>query len=324
MSERPIPEMSVVLATPDGVDVIRRTLAHLARQTVSSALEVVIVAPSQAGIVLDDEWRSAFAGVQVVELESFRSMGQANAAGVRSATAPIVALAEDHCFPEPEWAQHLVEAHRGTWDAVGPSVRNANPRSAVSWADLFIGYGPWLWPTEPREVEFLPGHNTSYKRDVLLRYQERLDALMEAETLLHWEMRRGGSRLRLCPSARVAHTNFSRWRSFLPAQYYNGRFFAGARASRMPLWKRVVFVGGSPAIPLLRLWRIWRGIGSAELRRRFLACLPALGIGLGTDGIGQLVGYAAGIGQAAEQVPRFEFHRMRHIRDDDRRDLSAG
>ena len=59
-----------------------------------------------------------------------------------------------------------------------------------------------------------------------------------------------------------------------------------------------------------------------EQRRRFRSCIHALAIGLILDGAGQLVGYAAGIGRAVDQVARFEFHRLRHIRDDDRRDLS--
>ena len=35
-----------------------------------------------------------------------------------------------------------------------------------------------------------------------------------------------------------------------------------------------------------------------------------------------LVGYVAGVGRAVDQVADFEFHRLRHIRDEDRQDLS--
>ena len=60
------------------------------------------------------------------------------------AHAPIVALAEDHCFPEPGWADALIRAHQGPWAVVGPVVRNANPATIVSWCDFVIGYGPWM------------------------------------------------------------------------------------------------------------------------------------------------------------------------------------
>jgi hypothetical protein len=201
-------------------------------------------------------------------------------------------------------------------------VRNANPGSAVSWADLFIGYGPWLHPQPAREAEFLPGHNTSYKRDVLLACGDRLEQLLEAETVLHWELRAQGHRLYLEPAAQVAHTNFSLWRSWLPVQYYAGRVFGSARARGMRPWRRALFAAGSPLIPGLRLWRVWRAAGSRELRSRFFRCLHALAIGLMLDGAGQLAGYVAGPGRAVDRVARFEFHRFRHIREQDRRELA--
>jgi hypothetical protein len=314
--------MSVVLATPDNFDTIRLTLQHLMRQTVRTSLELIIVAPSRAQLKVDEaelsEFGSAFARIEIVEVGAIHSIGRANAAGIRRAAAPVVVLAEDHCFPDPQWAENLIRAHRGPWAAVGPAVRNANPGTAVSWADLFIGYGPWLWPATGREMEFLPGHNTSYKRDCLLAYGQELESMMEAETLLHWDMRRKGHRLWIEPSALVAHTNFSLWRSWVPIQYYNGRLFAGARARGMAAWRRLVFVAGSPLIPPLRLWRIWKGIESGEQKRRFMLNLPALVIGLVLDGAGQLVGYAAGIGGSADDVARYEFHRFQHIRAEDR------
>src|SRR5207244_2412948 len=115
--------------------------------------------------------------------------------GIRQAKAAIVALAEDHCFPDPQWAERLIASYQGPWTAVGPAVRNANPKTAVSCADLLIGYGPWLAPSSSREAEFLPGHNTSYKRAVLLEYGNRLDSMMQAETVLHWNLRSKGHRL---------------------------------------------------------------------------------------------------------------------------------
>lgn len=319
--ERNRPLMSVVLVTPDRFQTIRRTLAALRRQTVSGALEVVIVAPSRAQLGLDESELAVFARYTVVEVGLVKSVGSANAAGIRRATAPIVALAEDHCFPDPNWAESLITTHRGPWAAVGPAVRNANPRTIVSWADLFIGYGPWLLPTVAREVDFLPGHNSSYKREVLLCYGDTLESMMDMETLLHWDLRAKGHRLYLEPAAEVAHTNFSRWSSWIPVQFYNGRLFAGMRARPMSLWRRSAYVIGAPLIPVLRLIRIAASRRSNWLLGRFLLCLPALLIGLVLDGIGQMVGYAMGPGNARAAVARFEFHRSRHITASDRQEL---
>ncbi|MFZ1744920.1 MAG: glycosyltransferase [Nitrospirales bacterium] len=321
MGQGKTPLLSVILATPVGYGTIRKTVSHLRSQTARLSLELVVVAPSKALLGLEVDQLNEFAGFQVVEIKRFQSIGQANAAGIRQAVAPIVALAEDHCFPDPQWAENLISAHQGPWAAVGPGVRNANPNTAVSWADLFIGYGPWLTPAPSREAEFLPGHNTSYKREILLGYGDQLDAMMEAETVLHWDLREKGHRLHMESTASVAHTNFSLWSSWVPAQFYNGRLFAGARARQKPLSWRIMFALGSPLIPIVRLWRIWAGLPSQGLKIQFLSCLHALMTGLAIDGMGQMVGYALGTGNALDKVARFEVDRFKHIREQDRLEI---
>lgn len=321
MKQETSPSLSVIIATPDRYTTIQKTIQHLLSQTIRHRLEIVIVASSRENLQPDEQELAAFCSYQVVELGSPMSVGSANAAGIRRANAAVVALAEDHCFPDQQWAERLLAAHQGPWAAVGPGVRNANPNSAVSWADLLIGYGPWLNPTSSREVEFLPGHNTSYKRAILLGYGDRLDAMMQAETVLHWDLRRQGHRLYLESTASVAHTNFSLWSSFGPAQLYNGRLFAGTRARGKPLSWRLLFTVGAPLIPALRLWRIWAGLPSKELRGRFLACLHALATGLLIDGLGQMLGYAFGAGNALAKVAQYETDRFRHVREQDRIDI---
>src|SRR5205823_2114181 len=125
------------------------------------------------------------------------------------ASAPVVVFCEDHAFPEPGWAVALIDAHRGPYAAVGPVIVNANPRSLISDADCLIGYGPWLHPSPGGEMSHLPGHNSSYKRASLLEYGDRLPSMLEAETVLHWDLRARGLRLYLEPRARLAHTNFA-------------------------------------------------------------------------------------------------------------------
>ncbi len=131
----PTPALSVVLATPGDYEMIRRTIGFLRSQTVVDRLELVVVVPLT--ISLDQDELEQFSSVEVVCLDSFESCGSANAAGVRAAHAPVVVLAEDHAFPDPDWAEVLIEAHGQGWAAVGPAVRNGNPRTRISRADEF-------------------------------------------------------------------------------------------------------------------------------------------------------------------------------------------
>lgn len=323
MRHMPSPALSVVLATPGDFGALRKTLSHLAAQTARDALELVIVTGSRDALRPDAHVLASFSRHCIVEIGEVVSLGAANAAGVRAATAPLVVLAEDHCFPDPEWAENLIKAHDGPWAAVGPAVRNANPVTTVSWADLFIGYGPWLEPVERRDVDFLPGHNSSYKRALLLEYGNRLDALLTVETVLHWELRSKGHRLLLEPAARVAHTNFSLWSSWLPVLWLNGRAFAAERRNGMSIAARALYVAGAPLIPFVRLARAATNMRSPGLRRQFLRSLPASLLGLGVDALGQMIGYAFGAGTSGARLAMYECHRVKHVTARDRREVFA-
>ena len=309
-----LPELSVVLITPDSFDTLRRTIGCLVRQTARDRVELIIIAPTAARIELDQALLAPLAGVQVVRLDSLSPTGPARAAGIRAARAPVVAFGEEHCFPEPTWAQALIDAHRDEYAAVGPAVHNANPETVVSWADLLIGYGPWLAPVGRREADFLPGHNSSYKRDVLLEYGDDLARLMEAETVLMWDLRAKGHRLLLDPMAQTAHMNFGLWSSWIPVMFLNGRAFADTRSATWSFGKRLAFVAASPMIPFVRLART---LGHARRLDRGVAFLgrvvPTLCVGLMMDGMGQMAGYAFGGGSAHARLAEFEWHRMKHV-----------
>jgi GT2 family glycosyltransferase len=304
------PDMSVVLVTPDRYDTIRQTINHLKAQTVRRRLEIVIVTPSLEGLHFDKAELSGFFQSCIVEFGEIKSIGEGNAAGVRRASAPIVALGEDHSYPDPRWAEALIRAHQNPWVAVGPEVRNGNPQTAISWADFFIGYGPWMASATAGEVILLPGHNSSYKRDVLLAYGPELEVLMEAESVLHWDLRSKGYPLYLEPEAKISHLNFACFSSWTQAQFHSSRVFAATRARRWTMLQRILYTCAAPLIPLVRFRRILR-----QVRRS--AChpkphtLPMVFLGLVVSASGEMTGYALGAGDASRKLSLFEFHRVR-------------
>lgn len=317
--------LSVILITSDSYASIRKTVGYLQKQTIQSQIELVMVVPKQATLELVTDDLSAFASYQVVEVGAIQSIGRAYAVGIRAAIAPVVALAEDHCFPEPEWAEVLVSAHQlddpdvteHTYAAVGPALRNANPSTAISWADMLIAYAQWMHPAVGQTMNFLPGHNSSYKRAVLLSYGDRLEAMLESETLLHWDLRSKGYELYMEPRAIAAHTNFARLFPWLPVQFRAGMIFAGERA-QVEGWswgKRLAYFVASPLIPLVRLARILAALREGDRSQVKLATgtLPMTLLGLAADGLGQMVGYGFGYGNALQDYADAEFHRELHL-----------
>jgi GT2 family glycosyltransferase len=313
------PEMSVVIVTPDHYNTICRTIGYLRAQTVRERLEVVIVAPSADTLEVNEAELKDFFQFRVVEVGKIRSVAQANAAGIRQASAPVVAFVEEHSYPDPGWAEALIEAHRQPRAAVGPVVRNANPGSLVSWADFLIAYGPWMDPSPTGAVDFLPGHNSSYKRAILLNYGTELEAMLESESVLHWDLQAKGYQLYLEPAAKISHLNFGLLSSWIPAQFYNGRLFAATRAQRWSPLRRLLYTGGVPLIPVVRFRRILQQLCRSDQRRNLPPrVLPTVILGLVVSAVGEMMGYALGAGDAKQRLSNFEFHRYQHLAERDR------
>jgi hypothetical protein len=301
--------------TPDTYQTVRKTIRHLRAQKIRDRIEIVLVAPSLDGLGADEKELSEFQGFSVVAVGHMRSTARARAAGVRQARAPIVAFAEDHAFPAPGWAEALIDAHRQEYAAVGPLMANANPGSLTSWANLLVEYGEWLEPRAGGEVEHLPGHNSSYKRDALLEYGERLEEMLDAESILQWDLRAKGHRLYLEPKARTFHENFTAPLSSVVLRFHGGRLFASSRARRWSLWRRIVFTCASPLIPPLRFLRLVRELCREGRPRHLLPRLaPLLFTALVFDGAGEMIGYAFGAGRAMAILSDMEFHRERYMK----------
>jgi hypothetical protein len=315
-----VPAMSVVLGTPGDFTTIAATVHHLRRQSIADRLELVAVARTADALGVDERAFQGFWGHQVIGVGAVLSVGQVNAAGVRAARGAIVALAEDHCFPEPGWAEALLDRYSGeAVAAVGPVFRNANPGTLVSWCDFVIGYGPWIEPVRSGDHPFLAGHNSSYRKAVLLELGNQLEEFLAAETVLHLELRRRGHRLVVEPRARAAHTNFGRLGSWLPLQYHAGRVFAAARARRWGWAKRAFYAAASPLIPGVRLVRAIGHLRRSGGPRPSVARLaPLLGLGLSADGLGQLLGYLAGAAGSGPRLAPLEFRRIDHVPPSDR------
>jgi hypothetical protein len=317
---------SVVLVAPDCYDTIRVTIRHLRAQTVRGQLELVIVSLVSQLADLDESELSDFGAFQVVYLGPVSLLAMARAAGARHARAPVVAFAEDHSLPEPGWAKALLEAHDQGFAAVGPAVVNANPRTMLSWAGMFMSFAPWADRVTAGIVEGLAWHNTSYKRALLLEYGAALDDLLAEEGFLQADLRARGHQLYLEPAARVRHFNCARFSAWIREKLHAGRAFAAARVryDRWSIPRRTLYGLGALLIPAARLRRILWEIRRCGRRKELLPrILPALLLGLYVHAIGEMIGYLFGAGDAPKKKSAMEFHRDHHLSKHDRSVLSA-
>ncbi|MGH9422743.1 MAG: glycosyltransferase [Thermoanaerobaculia bacterium] len=316
------PQLSVILPTCDNYSTIRLTVRALSRQTIRDRIELVIVAPVDDPGVNEDEV-AAFGKVTIVNGGPLRTSNISRSAGIRAASAPIVVLSEDHSFPEPDWAEALLKAHESGCAVAGPVIRNSNPKSLTSWANLLLEYGPWLDGAPRGEASDLPGHNSAYNRDVLLAYGDRLESVLEVEAVVQKDLIENGHHMLLEPRAVTSHLNFSRLRSSLGLRFNAGRSFAGYRTTGWPARKRLLYIAGGALIPFVRFARI-----AGMLRRSpnyswlFPRVLPSLCVMLVVDGVGEIAGYITGPGDSPRFLGEIEFNRVRFMNAADRAEYS--
>ncbi len=320
-------ELTVAVITLDTLESTRQLLRYLQAQTAKSRIEILIVCPSEERLALDPADLEGFAGYKVVAIGPFDTLHAPRVAAVRHASAPIIAYTEDHCFPAPDWAAALIEAHRGPWAAVGPIVGLANPRHHIAWVSYFMQYGDWVFSDVGAggEAPDVAGHNSSYKRDALLAYGEHLDRIMVFESVLHEDLRARGHKLYVEPRARAYHVFITRLLPFCREHYYIGRLLASTRRSRWPWHRRLLYLGGSPLIPFVRLFRILGMVRRHGWQRELLpGMLPSLFAGLLSSALGEMLGYGFGLGRAARDTVDLDMNRWRYITDEEKAELWSG
>lgn len=313
------PDMSVVLAVVHSLKEYDATLRCLGAQTIRDRLELIVVAPVGKEIGPLPDGPGVFAGLQVVRTDTAQVATCARAAGTRAAAAPIVAFAEDHSYPEPDWAEKIVDAHRQPWAAVAPAVVNANPKSLLSWASIYIDFGAAVDPSPGGPAGHLPWHNSTYKRDILMGYDSDLELLLGNEGVLHAELRRKGYGLYQESRAKTRHLNISSFPAFAQSQYSGGRWYAATLALYFH-WspgRRLMRLLIAPLVPVVRLLRILRLIRVSGRQYLLPRVLPPLALGLVTHAAGEWVGYAFGAGDSARLKAEFEFDRPRFVHADD-------
>ncbi|MCG8466845.1 MAG: Gfo/Idh/MocA family oxidoreductase [Gemmatimonadetes bacterium] len=322
-----VPELSVVLVATEGFAGVARVVRHLREQTNADGIELLLVAENRAAVA--DVPAGAFDGLgssRIVEAGPIDNVDRAAAYGIYAASAPIVAIVEDHAYPAPGWARAIVDAHRGPWAAVGSAMRNANPRTSLSWTNLLLAYGAWTEPIAAGETTQIARHNVSFKREALSTYGTELESRLGRDGDLFDDLRAGGARFFVADDAVVEHANPSRLRSTIRLRFEAGRL-AAARRADSGAWSRLrrsIYTLASPIFPLLRSRFLVGKILSEPLRGTLVPrALPALALGLTLDAMGQALGFAVGPGRTAENLAAFEVDRLRHVTSHDRQLLST-
>jgi hypothetical protein len=299
------PELSVVVAVIEGGSGAMETCLK-ALDAGSEGIRLECIVPFDAR--LDNVGRLAKAFPEIafidsrdhVDTEEFGSNSREHhdilrAIGLRHATAPIIALLEDHGTPDRGWSEAVLKAHRESdAAAIGGAVENGMDR-ILNWAVYYCDFGRYQNPVPDGEVEFASDSNISYKRDALMCVKPQwLNAFHE--TSVNWELRRQGGKLRLDPKMVVFQTRRSlRFAPALKERFVWGRSFAGTRAAEVTGLRRLIFAAFSFVLPFLLTSRILlQGFQKGRYLGKLLCALPLIFFLQMFWAAGEFVGYVTG------------------------------
>lgn len=308
------------MVTRDSVATVKRLIEHLQRQTVVAKLELVLVGPDTASLVGARELLTGFGRAQAVVCSGELSRGRGTECGLRHATAPIVALTEDHSYPNETWAERIIAAYDERWTAVGSRVRNANPQSAWSRVNHDLAYGRWTDAAPVAEIDDVPGFNSVFSRAALLALGPDLERLLDRVGALHHAVRARGGRFLFQPEAVLNHWNPSVPLPSIATWFRIGRSFGNhrARAEGWSAGRRLSYFFAAPLVAYMR-WRSQQKVRRARMTpRETLGYHAVLALLATAVGFGESFGYVAGEGSVIVSLNDFEFKRERYLRPQDR------
>jgi len=315
VSEPPALSAAVVADEPATIAPLVRALAA---QTGSDRVELVVgLPPGHAGERIPDTGK--LHSVIVVPVPSIADLGAARVVCFKRATAPIVLLAETHAFPEPGWLEAVLSAHGDGVALAGPRFENANPGSAVSWANLIDHYGPSL-PGPEFGVRPLAGHNSTMDLGALRDLGPDLEPLLRDFPELHRRLGEWG-RSAFVAEARVSHLNISSLRWWLLEAWAGGRVYATARRRRWGWPRRLGYGLAWPLLAAVEIARRLRLLG--PIRRAGLRIprrtVPLLALGIVVRCLGEGVGYFAGRDSSGRELLSLtEIRRTDYLRSAER------
>lgn len=307
----PLKALSVVLIVgrlrKRAADALRSLLA----QASIEAMEVLVI-DLQPGLPLEGADHPA---VRVIPVPGDTTYSAARLRGIREAATPVVAFLEEHCRVHPGWAGALIRAHEGPYAAVGCEVHNGNPGVRLSRTIELMNYNLFLPPAVRGECALLPGHNSSFKRDVLLSYGDELETLLRAEIVLYQRLSGDGHRMFLEPDAKFEHINETRLSSIASGYFLWHRCYGPIRA-RAFSWspaRRLLYIVATPVIPVYYLLRL--SLVLLKRRPRLLVqawlAAPQIYFAQLASATGQAVGLLFGMADAERHFTSYELNEPR-------------
>lgn len=280
-------------------------LGGLVRQTIARRIELIVVCQPGRITAEDIAGLTGLHSVRVVERPSIVSRGREAAAGIAVASAPFVAMHENHTHSEPATFERLLTAFRPSDAAVCPVIYPANGEMAWGNAMYAVAHAHAAPPNDAADKPALVLHSAVYRTDLLKPFG---DVLRDEEAVQH-NLVAAGHTLRFLPGTVVWHINESRPFRVMNDTFVLGRMFGFGRSRAMGLAERA---GRALLLPLIVAKNVVRCLrnarGSAATREAFLRAAAPTAIAAACFSAGEVLGYFDRRNPWSESDEFHEFH----------------
>jgi hypothetical protein len=294
------PALSVVLASGHGWSDAEPTLARLASMDPPGGMEIIFCDGSGHGTPPAEELDGR---LRIVSMPG-ESVFALRARGIGRSRGEIVAITEDHCMPEPDWADALLAAHgrHPGAAAIAGAVTNGSSEGAWDWANFLMTFAEHMPPVPASPGRRAPSvANGSLKRSAVAIPPEPRRGWFELELM---PSLLGSGKVMRDDGPRVAHIqSHGGARGTLAAHFHNGRACTGLRALRPGPAAALAERGRIGRLP----FRLNRELREALATRPRLDGVAASGARLvplvgAAHAAGELTGLLLGPGRSAEEL----------------------
>lgn len=293
-------KISVVIACVNGLASISECLETLERQIAGVSAEIIVVNRCRDGSA--EFIRNSHPAVKLIDAGETLGVPHLRAIGMDAAAGELVVIIEDHCMVCDNWFRTIKAALSLDYGVIGGAVENGSPGRLVDWAVYLCEYSFSMLPIPSGEVDGVSGNNVCYRREVLQAVSETVKRNYW-EYFLQQELKKNGVRFYSLPSLVVLHKKeFGFW-YFMRQRFYYSRSFAGMRAARMPLTRRLIYACASPILPALMSYRTAHNVFAKKRHvREFILSLPILALFMVSYALGEFTGYLMGGGGSLSKV----------------------
>lgn len=293
------PLLSIVIPSVNGWADLDGCLAAVSRERDSTPLEVLVV--ERCGEAVRSRVAAGYPWAVVLPVGPEVTIPGMRALAFAHATAPSVAVIEDHVLVPPGWARALLLA-RESAQVVGGGVRNAATGSSLDWAAFLCEYSHLLPPLPAGPSDWVTGNNTVYDRALLVAHREVVEA-GHWENHLHDAFRAAGVTLVTRPEIVVEHKKHYSFAEYFSQRYLYARSYAGARVAHASTIRRLAYGVAAFALPPLLFWRtVSRTLRKEVPRALVWRTMPLTALFVLAWGAGEVIGYWFGAGDSLRKV----------------------